>query len=361
MFLFLIVFLLAIPTYGVSVIAYIVWLLFKNKGPKPKTYGSSRPTPPQYTNVERAIMLLAKEHDGSVIGTSVEGIKYNEILSELLHKSLLNNGTIRHLGSNTEASIAIASQRYDIVLSCEPNSRDGSILRVRTSQPWLEELWTWMVEEANCDNGVSKYYLLHTNSLIIGSATMPEWRPDKTVDVPASIGYLTNLETLGLINRNIGSLPNSLRNLKSLKELKLGGNQLKIIPPAVFTLIALEILTLWSNDIEDIPSEIGRLRNLKGLDLSHNCFTKLPSTIVNLTKLEKFYMLTDIDVELSHSQKIWLIELIRAGADVILNKSVDENLLIEFPELAQIQRFKENFEFSEYDQEDSANADSTLN
>lgn len=327
---------LAIPTYGLSLVAYIGWVAYKKKSSLSNTQNLNK--------VERAILLVAREHNGSVLGTSVEGVTYSEVMSVFTNKMLFEKESYRNIGKSVEVQLTLTGSKFDVHLSREPNGGKEAILRVRRSERWLDELYTWLVPNEGFSHNTSKYFLPHKESIIMGSATMPEWRPKEPTHVPANIGYLTHLETLGLINQHLVSLPESLRNLRNLKELKLGGNSLTCFPRQVFDMPNLEVLTLWFNDIEELPSDIGELVTLRGLDLSHNKFKSLPDSITNLIRLKKFYMFYDGEVELTRAQKIWLVELIRAGAEVSLNKEVDERLLEEFPELAHIPRVREEFD-----------------
>lgn len=334
--LLLLALILAFPTCGVSLIAYFVWMHYAKKG--------SQSDHQPLSKVGRAILLVANKHNGSIIGTSVEGVTYNEVTSELLNNMLFTKERYERIDDAVEADITLHGQKYDVHVTREPNGGKDAILRVRKSEKWLDDLYKWMHEELGIANGTSKYYLVHDATFWAGAAHRPEDRPREPVKVPASLGNLTHLKTLALINRNVVSLPESLRKLRNLKELKLGGNCLTKFPNQVFDMPNLELLTLWFNDIEEVPSDIGKLVTLKGLDLSGNQFKNLPDSITNLTRLEKFYMTHDGVVELTRAQKIWLVELIKSGAEVCLNKEADDDLMKEFPELAHVKRVKEEFD-----------------
>jgi len=101
------------------------------------------------------------------------------------------------------------------------------------------------------------------------------------------IGYLTNLEYLYLNCENITSLPESIGNLKKLKEIDLYGNPISVIPDTIGDLESLVDLYLGDNNIEVIPESIGNLKNLKYLYLARNQITEIPSSIGNLTNLER--------------------------------------------------------------------------
>ena len=93
-------------------------------------------------------------------------------------------------------------------------------------------------------------------------------------ELPASIGKLTQLETLilgkvekwewqqdgkpvpTLITNQLATLPNELALLKNLQSLSLSGNPLKVIPEIVFRLQSLEVLRLLSVGLSEIPHSL---------------------------------------------------------------------------------------------------------
>ena len=70
---------------------------------------------------------------------------------------------------------------------------------------------------------------------------------------------------LGLYNKNLSSLPESIGNLRSL-----------------------QILSLWRNQLTSLPESIGNLSSLEKLYVDRNRLTSLPENINNaLKKLKK--------------------------------------------------------------------------
>ncbi|KDO41006.1 hypothetical protein CISIN_1g041406mg [Citrus sinensis] len=110
-----------------------------------------------------------------------------------------------------------------------------------------------------------------------------------------SLFFLSSLSDLSQ-NPLFGQLSRQVSNLKRLKQLSLGENQLSdFVPSQLGVLTQLETLSLGSNSFTgEIPSELGKLKNLKTLDLSGNEFNGtvrdklLPPEIGELSLLEIF-------------------------------------------------------------------------
>lgn len=88
-----------------------------------------------------------------------------------------------------------------------------------------------------------------------------------------SLFFLSSLSDLSQ-NPLFGQLSRQVSNLKRLKQLSLGENQLSdFVPSQLGVLTQLETLSLGSNSFTgEIPSELGKLKNLKTLDLSGDEF-----------------------------------------------------------------------------------------
>ena len=116
------------------------------------------------------------------------------------------------------------------------------------------------------------------------------------------------LKTLSLGNNCIETIPDDVRELKSVTELSLTQNQLRTVPDAIFdlpltkldlsynqlqslpeaisNLTRIETLLLSSNQLTQLPSGIGQLKTLQGLFLNYNDLNSLPDDILNLESLE---------------------------------------------------------------------------
>lgn len=109
--------------------------------------------------------------------------------------------------------------------------------------------------------------------------------------LPANIGYgLVNLKKLSVHLNKLKAFPNSICEMKSLRNLDAHFNSIHGLPHAIGRLTELEVLNVSSNftDLTDVPESIGDLVNLRELDLSNNQIRVIPDTIYlleNLTKL----------------------------------------------------------------------------
>lgn len=105
----------------------------------------------------------------------------------------------------------------------------------------------------------------------------------------------------------LGSLPDSLRNLKSLQflnverlfsiadldkleDLSISGRRGLILPPLLSGLSSLTKLVLTCCDVIEIPQDIGCLSSLELLFLCGNNFQSLPVSINQLSRLRKLYL-----------------------------------------------------------------------
>ena len=110
---------------------------------------------------------------------------------------------------------------------------------------------------------------------------------DADVVLPETLGKLTNLRIIWLINCNLKKLPESIGNLTSLELLVLSNNNLISLPESIGNLRKLERLELQGNKIVQLPESLGALKALKVLRLDDNKLESLPKSLKRLTLLEK--------------------------------------------------------------------------
>ncbi|MFX1450968.1 MAG: hypothetical protein ACFFCM_09000 [Promethearchaeota archaeon] len=105
-------------------------------------------------------------------------------------------------------------------------------------------------------------------------------------------GHVTKL---GIDNKGLSKVPDSIGNLKWLKELDLGWNgELETLPEAIGNLDLLEELNVWASKLTTLPETIGNLKYLKDLDVGSNRITLIPESIGNLESLESLSLAHNI-------------------------------------------------------------------
>ncbi len=78
-----------------------------------------------------------------------------------------------------------------------------------------------------------------------------------------------------------------IQNLKRLRVLYLGGNQLRSLPTQICRLRHLHALILCDNRLESLPDSICALAKLECLQLHHNRLTTIPYGLVHLRSLSE--------------------------------------------------------------------------
>ena len=81
-----------------------------------------------------------------------------------------------------------------------------------------------------------------------------------------------------------------MSNLINLKELYLGGNQLRSLPDYFGNFQQLEVFMVEINQIKILPESFWTLINLKRLRLGSNQLTTLSEAIANLKKVTVLYL-----------------------------------------------------------------------
>jgi Leucine-rich repeat (LRR) protein len=133
------------------------------------------------------------------------------------------------------------------------------------------------------------------------------------INVPPEIGNLSNLITLDFFRNGLTNVPSDIGNLTSLTSLGLKRNELTSVPSEIGRLINLPMLSLSDNALKSIPAEIGNLTNLTTLSLSNNDLTSLPAEIGNLTNLTTLSLssndLTSLPAEIGNLNNLTFIDL----------------------------------------------------
>ncbi|EMF83368.1 leucine rich repeat protein [Leptospira weilii serovar Topaz str. LT2116] len=125
---------------------------------------------------------------------------------------------------------------------------------------------------------LSKLYNSEHKSMEVDDRSLEEI-PDEIKDYP-------DLKSLKLYTK-VAKLPNTIGNLKNLKELSIYSEKLTEFPIDICGLTNLEYLYIWTKKIGKLPEEIGNLANLNHLNLSGNKLKNLPKDFSKLTRLKK--------------------------------------------------------------------------
>ena len=120
-----------------------------------------------------------------------------------------------------------------------------------------------------------------------------------------SLSGLDNLETLNLHACSIGSIPEEIGTLRSLRELSLSDNPLVELPASIGGLAALRELDLSSTSIEHLPKTIGQLKSLQRLVLPKTIET-VPRELGQLSGLTTLRFGSEWDSDASTNTRIIL-------------------------------------------------------
>jgi len=173
--------------------------------------------------------------------------------------------------------------------------------------------------------------------------------------LPKCIKNLKKLEFINLYSNKLNSLPKEIGNLSNLKFIVLDFNQIETIPVEFSKLAKLENLSMSDNRISTLPDEFGNFASLKDLDLTYNSISSIPTAIGKLSNLEKLrlsnnkiYRIPSAITKLSNLKNLDLSEnKIKVIADAIRKLKnleylyISDNLLTELPEaLGELKNLK---------------------
>jgi leucine-rich repeat protein SHOC2 len=83
--------------------------------------------------------------------------------------------------------------------------------------------------------------------------------------LPASMGFLRNLQNLSVVSNHLQELPGSLRQMSRIREIDVSYNQLRAIPAALSVLPRLEVLDVSYNLLSEIPEGLSNSATLRRL------------------------------------------------------------------------------------------------
>uniref|UniRef100_A0A7S2ZKY7 Uncharacterized protein n=2 Tax=Rhodosorus marinus TaxID=101924 RepID=A0A7S2ZKY7_9RHOD len=104
--------------------------------------------------------------------------------------------------------------------------------------------------------------------------------------LPDSIGECASLKELWAGNNRIHTLPSTLCSCKNLEVLQVYGNDLKEIPSGIGDLKALRVLNIGRNQITHIPDSLGECQNLTELQAYENDLRTVPASVANLPNIK---------------------------------------------------------------------------
>jgi len=117
-------------------------------------------------------------------------------------------------------------------------------------------------------------------------------------DIP-SLASLTSLHTINLSSNLLTSFPLQVAT-GGLRNLFLGGNQLREVPGGVRHLTSLQVLCIEDNRLQQVSADIGHLSNLQVLLLNGNNLSALPTSLSLLSNLQVLHLHHNLLPHLPH-------------------------------------------------------------
>lgn len=344
--LFIVAVLFAIPTYGLSLVLYIGWKLFRRSTIR-------------HVDIEKVILFVSENYDGSVVGTCIQELSHRSAKTQLLKQSF-HHTQLSDILDYFE--VRINGKIFRTHLSKEP-SGSGAILRVqlaelptenyakaveqvKLAESWQEKLCQWFSENANVVADLTPTNITSQSALY---STIYANSENLSMHLPEEIGRLTHLETLSFTDHAIATLPKTIGNLCNLKELLFLRNRIKHIPDEICQLKYLSEVNLMNNELVELPDDIGNLENLRELWLYDNRLTRLPASIVGLINLKYISLMGNAELRLTQGQADWLISLMRKGAEISLDASLEIKMAAAYPDFLMLQARRREESEAEFD------------
>lgn len=293
---FIIALILAIPTYGISLILLFAYMAFFTRLTIKK--------------LKNAIVFLST--DSCLLPTSIDGIPYQVALGFANEEGR----DIHKNGDLIKFNISLNSKDYHVTLQREVGG-DSAVL---TSEDisWTGPLFSWVNQHDWGGPYSNIEEVMNLDTVKLGDSTYMLTR-EPIGKIPNDLCRLPKLKSLHVQYRQLTNLPKEITQLTQLSELKLGGNKLTKLPKEIVNLEQLKVLTMWDNDLTELPSEIGEFRHLEGLGLWGNPMKRLPDEITKLVNLQILELGMMENLTLTGAQKNWIDTLYKKGCDVWLD------------------------------------------
>ncbi|EPR79018.1 Leucine rich repeat protein [Spraguea lophii 42_110] len=123
---------------------------------------------------------------------------------------------------------------------------------------------------------------------IEGVTTLRIFGSPKVLNLPDTIGLLTDLRGLHYTHCNGDKLPYSFRGLRKLERLDISANNFLSIPNEMYSLINLKYLNISSNKIIEIGEKIFNLKILEKFYCGKNKFVKISDKFFELQNIKYF-------------------------------------------------------------------------
>ena len=164
---------LAIPTYGVSLLMLFLFMIYKAKSVK--------------SNLQKAIVYLSNNE--SIVGTCFKEISYQHARTYANEVGMITYQS----GPYIEFEVQIDEKSYAVTLNREPNG-NGAVLTAKNFD-WVKNVYAWFVKHMGNQNLPMTSKIPSLTWIQLGSATMGGH--DKQ-EIPVDLCKIKTLEQLCL-------------------------------------------------------------------------------------------------------------------------------------------------------------------
>ncbi|XP_058452198.1 protein phosphatase PHLPP-like protein [Malaya genurostris] len=228
---------------------------------------------------------------------------YNRLIIKIVPKST-ENGSASKTKENLFTDSSTTTHLYHSNASIHSINDRDPVLFLGFEESWERDLWSgWLSETKSNDDDDHKRLdlgdsgLQHIPELLMQSSENVEELlagKNKLQELALrALGQFSHLKVLRLNENGLKCFPESLYNLRSLRELDLGHNEIRKLPERIVLLTSLEELNLEKNELQDLPNCLHRLDNLKSLNVAYNQLETLPYFMVNNMRSTRFFHRSD--------------------------------------------------------------------